>query len=556
MKNRELLIGSRGSALALAQTEIAASALRRADPSITIRVEQISTTGDVRSDVPLSKMGRGVFVTEIEKSLRAGNIDIAVHSAKDLPSTLDPEFVIGAFLPREDARDVLVAPGYTLATLPAESRIGTSSPRRACLLRSLRPDLRIDNIRGNVDTRLRKRAEGQFDALVLAGAGLVRLGLDSEVTEWLDADRMIPCVGQGALAIEARVDDEEILALLRAIDHLETRTAVSAERAFLAELGAGCQSAAAAHARLDHGQLRITAIIGSVNGEHVRGDATGKSSDAVALGSRIARRLLAEGGARFLEEANNALQRKRIAITRPVEQSGELARLLRENGAEPILCPTIAIQPVGEIGKPDLSALAAATWAVFTSINSVNSVADLLAANRVDLPASLRLAVVGQATARALAARIRAADFVSARANAESLAATLPIEDNAKVIFFRGDLASDDIANGLRSRGAEVSEITVYRTVPGDGVTTLGAALRKNELDAVVFASPSSIQLSGDSIKLLRLRASERPLIICIGETTAGAARDLGIVPDSVAQMQSAEAVVECLKRAFAGNRI
>jgi hydroxymethylbilane synthase len=227
MSVRELVVGTRGSALALVQTEIVCSELRKFDPSIAMRVDRITTTGDERSDIPLSQLGRGIFVTEIEGALRDGRIDVAVHSAKDLPSTLADDLVLGAILPRADARDVLVSRHGTLRKLPVGARVGTSSPRRACQLLALRPDLVPCDIRGNVDTRLRKLAAGEFDAIVLAAAGLIRLGRQAEITEWLDPIMMIPSVGQGALAIEVRADDERTLRLVARLDHAHTRAAVS-----------------------------------------------------------------------------------------------------------------------------------------------------------------------------------------------------------------------------------------------------------------------------------------------------------------------------------------
>lgn len=304
-----LVIGTRGSPLALAQTEIASAALFEAQPSLTVRIERIVTTGDVSIDVPLSELGRGIFVLEIERALLEGTIDVAVHSAKDLPSTLDPRLVIGAYLPRADARDVLVAREGSLATLPPGARVGTSSPRRMCVLGALRPDLVPVEIRGNVDTRLRKLSDGEVDALLLAGAGLQRLGHASDGWEWLDPEMVIPCVGQGALALQARADDERVLSLLQRIDHPPTRIAVSAERAFLAELGAGCLAAAAAHARVGQdGGLRLQAFIGTSSGEHVRADRVQNGETPEDLGRSLARTLLAAGGREFLQQSDGALR--------------------------------------------------------------------------------------------------------------------------------------------------------------------------------------------------------------------------------------------------------
>ncbi|HUR92875.1 MAG TPA: hydroxymethylbilane synthase [Gemmatimonadaceae bacterium] len=305
MPASELVIGTRGSWLALAQTEIASVALFEAEPSLRVRVERIVTTGDVRTDLPLSELGRGIFVSEIERALLDHTIDVAVHSAKDLPSTLDSRLLIGAYLPRADARDVLVAREGSLATLAPGARVGTSSPRRMCALRALRPDLVPVEIRGNVDTRLRKLSDGEVDALLLAGAGLQRLGRAAEASEWLDLEIVIPCVGQGALALEARANDDRVLSLLERIDDLPTRIAVTAERAFLAELGAGCRAAAGAHARMGpESSLRLQAFIGTISGEHIRAERVQNGETPEDLGRSLARTLLAAGGREFLQQAD------------------------------------------------------------------------------------------------------------------------------------------------------------------------------------------------------------------------------------------------------------
>ncbi len=304
---RPLRIGTRGSALALAQSRLTADGLRARWPELEVEVQTITTTGDVRTDVPLSAIGgRGVFAAEIEQALRRGEIDVAVHSSKDLPSTLAAEFALGAFLPREDPRDVLCSRGPRLAELPAGALVGTSSPRRACQLRALRPDLRVEDIRGNVDTRLRKLDAGQYEAILLAAAGLHRLGLAHRITEYLAPDVMLPQVGQGAVALEVRAADADALAAVAPLDHAPTRAAVEAERAFLARLGAGCTAPAGAHASLgvDGETLVVEAMIGAADGSRVvRLAREGAIADGPALGAALADALMAEGGAELVRAA-------------------------------------------------------------------------------------------------------------------------------------------------------------------------------------------------------------------------------------------------------------
>ena len=300
-----LTVGTRGSALALAQTELVLAALRQRWPDLETRVERITTTGDARRDVPLSVLGRGAFVSEIEAALRERRIDIAVHSAKDLPSRLGAGLRVGAVLERADPRDVLVSrDGSMLRDLAMGARIGTGSPRRACQLRAARPDLDVQDIRGNVDTRLRKLAAGDFDALVLAAAGLTRLGRADEATEWLDPAVMLPAVAQGAIAVELRAADQDVDDLISPINHLATAVAVAAERAFLARLGAGCTAAVAAHATVaDTSELTLTALIGAPDGRRVRDTVIGAVDDAEEIGDNLALALLESGGGAFLELA-------------------------------------------------------------------------------------------------------------------------------------------------------------------------------------------------------------------------------------------------------------
>ena len=297
-----VVIGTRASKLALAQTELVRAMLLAAWPELTVEVLHITTKGDVILDRPLSAIGdKGLFVTEIEQALRAGQIDLAVHSAKDLPSELPPDMALAAMPEREQPFDALLArDGRRLVDLPKGARVGTSSLRRACQLRRLRPDLQIADLRGNVDTRLRKLHEGQYDAIVLAAAGLRRLGLAEHISELLPPERMLPAVGQGALGIEVRAGDTAVAALLAPLDHPATRVAVSAERAFLARIGGGCQVPIAAYAEHLGDWLRLHGLIGARDGRSCTGDLLGLADDPAALGAALADDLLAAGGQQLL----------------------------------------------------------------------------------------------------------------------------------------------------------------------------------------------------------------------------------------------------------------
>ncbi len=312
---RRIIIGTRGSKLALWQAEWVASALSMRHPELVIEINKIKTTGDKILDVPLAKVGgKGLFVKEIEESLLAGKSDIAVHSMKDVPSDMPEGLHLKVICKREDPRDALVAPKSdsssgranikTLRDLPERARLGTSSLRRACQIMRLRPDIKIQHLRGNLDTRLRKLDEGQYDAIILASAGLKRLGWANRITEYIDTQDILPAVGQGAIGIESRTSDDFINNLITTLDDPQTSVCVRAERAFLKKLQGGCQVPIAAHARLD-GQscLIIEGLVGSIRGDRViRDNIEGSADMPESLGISLAERLLLKGAGDILKE--------------------------------------------------------------------------------------------------------------------------------------------------------------------------------------------------------------------------------------------------------------
>ena len=295
-----LTIGSRGSQLALWQARWIQARLK--DLGEESRIEIIRTTGDRITDVPLAKVGtKGLFTKEIEEALLRGDIDVAVHSMKDMPTEVPGGLTIAAIPEREDPRDAIV--GIPLAELRDGASVGTSSLRRSAQLRALRPDLVVESIRGNVDTRLRKLEDLQFDAIVLAAAGLRRLGLEARIAEVLEPEVMCPAVGQGALAVETRDDGGIAHQICRRLDHAETRAAVTAERALLATLGGGCQVPIGAYARIAEGALHVDAVVVSPEGDAiVRRGSSGPPSNAESIGRALGEELLAMGGREILED--------------------------------------------------------------------------------------------------------------------------------------------------------------------------------------------------------------------------------------------------------------
>jgi hydroxymethylbilane synthase len=296
-----LIVGSRGSPLALRQANWVKACLEEGFPGFPIEISIIKTSGDIVADAPLSKIGgKGLFTKEIEEALLEGRIDLAVHSLKDLPTALPSGLQLAAITEREEVRDAFVSNSFKgLNHLPPKARIGTSSLRRQSQLLYSRKDLEILNLRGNLDTRLRKLDLGQYDAIVLACAGLIRLGHTDRITERIPVGQICPAIGQGALGIEARRDDGFTADKLKRLNHRETQLAAEAERAFLKRLGGGCQVPIAGFAHLENQQLRIQGVIASPDGLTLFRDTEAgevdNSNDAETLGTRLAEKLLARG---------------------------------------------------------------------------------------------------------------------------------------------------------------------------------------------------------------------------------------------------------------------
>ena len=293
------------------QAEWVKSELVKLNPDLTIELNKIKTTGDKILDVPLAKVGgKGLFVKEIEEALLRGEADLAVHSMKDVPTDFPKGLYLAVICKREDPRDAFIAPMQNgkfkiqnFKNLPHGATIGTSSLRRSSQLLSIRPDLKIMQLRGNLDTRLRKLDEGQFDAIILAAAGVKRLGWANRITETIEPSISLPAIGQGAVGIECRIDDEFINKLIAPLNHNETSVCVRAERACLKKLEGGCQVPIAAHARLVDGKIVMDGLVGSVSGDRIiRSHIEGNPKDAESLGLKLAEDLLSKGAKAILDE--------------------------------------------------------------------------------------------------------------------------------------------------------------------------------------------------------------------------------------------------------------
>ncbi|MBI5102636.1 MAG: hydroxymethylbilane synthase [Nitrospirae bacterium] len=307
----KLIIGTRASKLALWQAEWVKSELQRANPGLAVELNKIKTTGDKILDVPLAQVGgKGLFVKEIEEALLANEADIAVHSMKDVPTEFPEGLHLAVICKREDPRDAFITRkddnGFTIknfSSLLRGASVGTSSLRRSCQLLSKRPDLKIQQLRGNLDTRLRKLDDGQFDAIILAAAGVKRLGWADRITELIQPDVSLPAIGQGAIGIECRQKDERINKLIAFLNDTDTSICVRAERACLKKLEGGCQVPIAAYARIVDGRIVIDGLVGSVTGDRIiKAHLEGNTGDAEKLGIKLAEALLEQGAEKILAE--------------------------------------------------------------------------------------------------------------------------------------------------------------------------------------------------------------------------------------------------------------
>jgi hydroxymethylbilane synthase len=302
---KHLKIGTRGSLLATTQSTWVKKQIEQHHPDCTVELVKIVTKGDKILDVALAKVGgKGLFVKELEEALMSGTVDLAVHSMKDVPAELPDPLHLGIVPPREDPRDAFIANDFkSVGELPPNAKVGTSSLRRRAQLAAMRPDLVIEDLRGNLDTRLRKLDEKKFHAIILAAAGLNRLGMSHRAAGYFSPEEMLPAVGQGALGIELRKDDTELLDGLLFLNHEDTSVAVRAERAFLFRLEGGCQVPIGAHCHVDGDRLQLTGLSASVTGDKIiKSSATGRRAEAESLGTQLADELLARGGREILAQ--------------------------------------------------------------------------------------------------------------------------------------------------------------------------------------------------------------------------------------------------------------
>jgi len=556
-----LKLGTRGSQLALFQAH-AVAGLLRSRAAIDCDITVIKTSGDRLTEAPLSEIGgKRLFVKEIEDALLAGTIDLAVHSSKDMPTIPPHGLTVGAVLAREDARDAIVLP--IGGELPKSSgledvvrhlghapRIGTSSVRRIAQLTRLFPAAQFAPIRGNLGTRLQKLDSGAFDAIVLAAAGLIRLGYESRLSTALPVKACVPAPGQGIIAIEIRNDDAMTSAAVSKITDPLAAMALTAERVVATRLGGGCQMPIGAYAVVSNGELALTTIVLSLDGTRMaRADDHGSAAEAILIGTRTVDKLLKQGAADILAEIGEArptfdsrpLFGRRVLVTRPREQAVELVGRLTLLGADTIEAPLIRIEPPEDPGPLQEAAAApdAFDWIVFASANAVDAFMKLRLESdgHVRTMKGPRLCAIGPGTAERLTRYGVEIDVLPDEFRSEALVAAIatagPIS-GSRVLLPRANIGRDVVADQLRNAGSVVTEVVAYRTILNDtlrpGKSDVHRLLLEGHIDVVTFASPSAAR---SFVAIYGAEAAadllKQTVVAVIGPTTAETTRQLGL---------------------------
>lgn len=555
-------IGTRGSKLALYQAYRVKEELEAHFQDITFVIEIIKTKGDKILDVPLSKIGdKGLFTKELEVAMFNGEIDMAVHSLKDLPTTFPQGAKLGAVLKRGDVRDALISlNNRKLSDLNSEDVIATSSLRRKAQLLRMNKNFKIVEIRGNVNTRIRKMEEGYCNVMVMAAAGLQRLEMGDYISELIDADVMIPACSQGAIAIEIRENDSFIESILSKINDTETMITTSAERAFLKTLEGGCQIPVGSYSYIKDKQFYITGFISSIDGsKFLKESAAGPVEHAVEISINLAKKLYNLGGKEILESIRNhnllvtndnmALKGKVIISTRAIDANDNLPELLQAKGADVILLPMIEIIPakLDENEIELLNNVEKFDWVFFTSRNGVinffKHLIDIKGSS--ELGKNIKIGVIGSKTAAELDYYGYSPDFISDGNTSEEMIIKFFEEYNPKglkLLVALGNLADDTLMKSLAIDN-EVKRINVYQTLkPKTAEQSIINTIVQDKYDMIVITSPSTFYnlcTFVDSATIKRLK------IASIGSTTTKAIQEQGLSPLLTAKKSSVDGLCD-----------
>ena len=548
----KVVFGSRGSELALAQTKMVMARLTEIHPSLELELQIIKTTGDNKPEARLEEIGGlGAFTREIELALLNGEIDVAVHSLKDLPTKQPEGLVVAAIAGRESPNDVLITKtGNTLTNLKEKAVVGTSSLRRQSQLLSLRPDLEIRDLRGNVPIRMKRVADGDLDAVILAAAGLRRLGLENAPGVWeIPISVMLPAPGQGALALETRIADNPLRQLLEPLHDREAAVAVQCERAVLQAFGGGCRAPLGVYARIQGDAISVQAFAANMEtGKTVHLSREAGVADAISLGEEIGKTLQTTGSC-LPESSVCRTEPIRVVITRAPHQTTSFGKVLEQAGAQVLYLPLIDIEPVQDVNLPDVAE--DFDWLVFTSANATIYFQRMLQHYGRDITdySGAKVAAIGNATASVVESYGLHVDCIPERHVAESLAkALLQQEPNTKgkrVLLPQGNLARPAVAEGLKEHGMHVSPLVVYKTAPRN--------LTYDDMETVInfaphcisFFSPSAVQsylASG-----LQDRLGAKIVYASIGPVTSEALHEASCVPVVESKRQSEDSLRDAI---------
>ncbi|HTV57429.1 MAG TPA: hydroxymethylbilane synthase [Verrucomicrobiae bacterium] len=578
---KPLRIGTRGSALALWQANHLRDELAKR-AGVESELVILKTSGDKFAGNSIEQLGVvGVFTKELEEALSAGRIDLAIHSMKDVPTDFPGAYEVATVFEREDPRDALVSrDAKKLADLRDGAIIGTGSLRRASQLRAFRSDFQVIEMRGNVDTRLKKLEAGECDAVVLALAGLTRLGLAGRVAEILAPEVMLSAVGQGALGVEFLKARAGLFRFLDELLDLKTSFAVAAERAFQARMQGGCRVPLGAWARFEREELVMDACVLAVDGSQsirrrrrIAGDVNAER--AVAMGRELGQEIADAGGARLLRQARKVsvpasvaedppeLAGKKIVITRAPEHSIELTDRLEQMGAEVVQLPMVRFVATKDASKLDASIrkIREFDWVLFTSQVAVRFYAERCRElgmepqpQESETPPRAQVAVVGRATAKAAQAEGMRVDYIAETERGEGLASDLVASVRGKTIFLpHSNLGGEPLARALREAGAIVTSAEAYATVPPERVSPKALdEIRNGQADVILFASPSAFRNFAAQFEKAELaNLSRRALFAAIGPTTRKAMDELGIDVAIEAADPSSESMAEAIAQHF-----
>lgn len=531
---KKIIIGTRGSKLSLIQTTIIKNQLQALLPSSIIEIKTITTKGDKNmSPVPLDSVGKGWFTKEIDRELLRGNIDIAVHSLKDLPEELPKDLIIAAIPRREDPREALVtAHNLSFSQLPRGAIIGTDSTRRKAQILHNRPDLVVKSVRGNVLTRLEKLDSGQYDGLFLAVAGLKRLELENRISEYFSLTDIIPSPGQGALAVVVKQTNKKLRSLLTKLNDTETVIAVNAERTFSKAIGGGCKMPVGAYAACQGDTITIHAVIGSLDGKQLEKDSiTGAVEDAEIIAEKLADSLLKISKPWYrIAEAGVS---KYIVITRPIEEDHIFNKQVEELGLQTFLYPAIEItkSSLSVPMKKQLQNLAAYDWILFTSRNGVRFFIEALKELTIDtsILRSKEIGAVGPKTKEALENYGFKVHFIPSEFTTENLAKEIKNIRSKKIFLPRSQIASTLLTELLEKKGAIVTNIPMYHTrYTSTKNNEFIKLLDGNKIYMLTFTSPSTIEGFVRSIPEKMQKHVFGLPVLSIGPVTSTAAKKHG----------------------------